>query len=474
MKILLAFIAVALPCMAQPPTATIIGPLALPSGALYTGSVTLSALASPNVGAVAVLTGVVKCSVSVGAMACSLVPGSYSAVYPSGFSEYWVIPTAATYTVASIRTLVTPTPSLLLSLAQLSTAGATNGQVLGFNGAIWTPTAAGSGTGPQGPAGATGPTGATGATGPQGPAGAGSTLTIRNGGTPVGSRAILDFTTGSGIVHSSSDNGTVIGLQTAIDSSVVQTRINAQAGTSLYCGSLSASASTYTCAMAPTLQAYTKGMVLDWQPNIAGAGGATTLNVDLLGAVAVKEADGTTNPTASDIAANRLYQLWYDGTVFRLLSVAANAPAAANYQYATGPTTALTMNTTDVAVYSAANVPALAAGSCYQIYFNLAAFPGGTIKIKVDSTVIATPIAGGASATNWIAGINYCNDQGSQSVQRTSYIQNQFGGGPTIWISNVDGVFTTPAGVNWNTTHTISLTVNNGSGTQAGNSFVIR
>ena len=44
-------------------------------------------------------------------------------------------------------------------------------------------------------------------------------------------------------------------------------------------------------------------------------GGATTLNVDTLGAIAVKQFDGTTNPSSTDIVANRLYSLWYDGTV---------------------------------------------------------------------------------------------------------------------------------------------------------------
>ncbi|MCU1337782.1 MAG: hypothetical protein JWO19_3363 [Bryobacterales bacterium] len=49
-------------------------------------------------------------------------------------------------------------------------------------------------------------------------------------------------------------------------------------------------------------------------------GGATTLNVDTLGPAAVKLTDGITNPAPGDIMAGRVYEIWYDGTSFRLLN----------------------------------------------------------------------------------------------------------------------------------------------------------
>ena len=94
------------------------------------------------------------------------------------------------------------------------------------------------------------------------------------------------------------------------------------------CGSASGSATTYTCALSPSLLTYTPNMVLHWRPDVNGAGGATTLKVDALGVVAVKQFDGTTNPSNTDIVANRLYSLWY-GTVFRLMVPGVNVAVTA-------------------------------------------------------------------------------------------------------------------------------------------------
>jgi hypothetical protein len=102
----------------------------------------------------------------------------------------------------------------------------------------------------------------------------------------------------------------------------------AQSGSELLCNSASGSASAYTCPLSPALLTYTPNMVLHWRPDLNGAGGATTLKVDALGVVAVKQFDGTTDPTAADIVANRLYPLWHDGTVFRLMIPPVNVAAA--------------------------------------------------------------------------------------------------------------------------------------------------
>jgi hypothetical protein len=71
--------------------------------------------------------------------------------------------------------------------------------------------------------------------------------------------------------------------------------------------------------MSPTLGVYTAGMKLEWEPDVTGAGGPTTLNIDTLGAKSLKLADGATDPTALDMVDGRLNSIWYDGSVFRLL-----------------------------------------------------------------------------------------------------------------------------------------------------------
>jgi hypothetical protein len=129
-------------------------------------------------------------------------------------------------------------------------------------------------------------------------------------------------------VNTISDTGTQINVQQSVDTSVIPSKANAQSGAMWLCSS-AGSSSAYTCGLSPTLQAYSTGMVLAWKPNVNGAGGATTLNVDTLGAVTVKQADGVTDPASADIVAGRLYTVWHDGTVFRLMTPAVNVASAA-------------------------------------------------------------------------------------------------------------------------------------------------
>lgn len=153
-------------------------------------------------------------------------------------------------------------------------------------------------------------------------------VAIDNNGTLVGSRNVMNLIGGVGVVNTISDTGTQINIQQSVDTSVIPSKATAQSGAMSLCSS-AGSSNAYTCGMSPTLQAYTAGMVLAWKPNVNGAGGATTLNVDTLGAVALKQADGVTDPASADIVAGRLYNVWHDGTVFRLMTPAVNVATAA-------------------------------------------------------------------------------------------------------------------------------------------------
>ena len=144
--------------------------------------------------------------------------------------------------------------------------------------------------------------------------------TITSSGTPIGNRSTLDFTAGQGVLLGISDTGQAISIQTGLDTSRIQTQAHEQSGSTLLCDSASADASAYSCSMHPTLQAYTPGMVVYWKPDVSGAGGTTTLNIDGLGAKALTRPDGVTNPGPLDIVAGSLYPVWYDGAAFRVIS----------------------------------------------------------------------------------------------------------------------------------------------------------
>jgi hypothetical protein len=152
-------------------------------------------------------------------------------------------------------------------------------------------------------------------------------VSLENNGAAVGSEAVEDFISGLGLLNALSDTGTQLNIQQTIDPAVVQTRASSQAGTSRLCTSASGSASAYTCFMNPTLTLYSAGMVLYWVPDVGGGGGATTINIDTLGATPVMLADGINSPTVADITAGKLYALWYDGNVMRLLVPPVNVGA---------------------------------------------------------------------------------------------------------------------------------------------------
>ncbi|HUQ90183.1 MAG TPA: hypothetical protein VM120_00800 [Bryobacteraceae bacterium] len=158
-----------------------------------------------------------------------------------------------------------------------------------------------------------------------GTAGSGS-VTVQNSGTVVGTRGVQNFIAGFGLLNIISDTGLAIDIQQGVDTAVIQSKPATQAGTALFCSSASGSANVYTCLMNPALNGYTAGMVVNWRPDINGSGGATTLNVDSLGAKSVKLANGTSNPEVNDLESGRLYHLWYDGSVFRLMNGVISIP----------------------------------------------------------------------------------------------------------------------------------------------------
>jgi len=123
-------------------------------------------------------------------------------------------------------------------------------------------------------------------------------------------------TTGGGGGGSGCTAGTGItcsGSTINVDTAVIQSRATAQAGTSTYCRSATGN-DTYTCALTPTLTAYTTGMCLAVNPDTANTG-AATINVDALGAKNILTRSLATL-SDGDLPANINTTLCYDGTQF--------------------------------------------------------------------------------------------------------------------------------------------------------------
>jgi hypothetical protein len=157
---------------------------------------------------------------------------------------------------------------------------------------------------------------------PQTLAGTAGTITFESNGTAVGVRGVENLVPGNGVMHVVTDTGSKLNIQTMIDTAVVETKAASQAGGSLLCLGNSVAAPAFLCGLTPQLSAYRVGMVLHWIPDFDAMAGGSTLNIDGLGAKAVKLSDGVNNPLPADVIAGKLFEIWYDGTVFRVLNTA--------------------------------------------------------------------------------------------------------------------------------------------------------
>lgn len=240
---------------------------------------------------------------------------------------------------------------------------------------------------------------------------------IQNGGTTVATRSAANFIPGLGIANVVTDLGDKVNVQQGVDTSIILSRAGHQAGQALLCQSASGSGTAYTCGLNPTLTGYTSGMVLHWKPDIAAIGGGATLNIDLLGPVRITETDGSSNPAPSEILAGRLYSIWYDGTVFRLMgnasaagsgsSGAANPIGGPNQVLATDPSGSMTDAATLRALVPA-DIPAAVRRRGFHLIFSGADLTAGSVVyVTMPSactasgyTITADP-AGSATIQLW-------------------------------------------------------------------------
>jgi hypothetical protein len=109
------------------------------------------------------------------------------------------------------------------------------------------------------------------------------------------------------------------------------TKSASQSGQLLRCVSTAAS-SAHSCSLSPPLLMYSTGMVVEFVASAAALSGAATLNIDGLGAKAIKQADGVADASVNQLAAGQQAALRFDGTVFRLPAVGTLLTPGANGQ----------------------------------------------------------------------------------------------------------------------------------------------
>ena len=224
-----------------------------------------------------------------------------------------------------------------------------------------------------------------------------SPTTIDSSGTFVGTRGVLDLSAGPGILWSVSDTGTEISVESMLDTSYAETRAGDQSGANLLCSSSSAAnpGIAYVCSMNPTLTAYSPGMVLHWTPDVDAVGGAgTSLNVDNLGSAPVDKADGVTHPASTDVVAGELYQLWYDGAVFRIMSGGGSGGGAtgpAGPQGPAGPAGSVALIANGTAALGTSAVPS---GACATAVTSAAVGAAATDNIEADFNADPTSTTG--------------------------------------------------------------------------------
>lgn len=149
--------------------------------------------------------------------------------------------------------------------------------------------------------------------------GGGGTLEIEDSGGVVGIQPKLRFTADTGVTMAVTEGSGRIEVHTGIDTALLLTRSQAQTGADLLVAPASGSGSAYVASMSPPLAAYSSNQLLHFKPDSNCAAGSITINIDSQGAKALKQADGSTDPGSGGCVAGRMYPIWYDGTVFRLV-----------------------------------------------------------------------------------------------------------------------------------------------------------
>jgi hypothetical protein len=220
-----------------------------------------------------------------------------------------------------------PNTTLWNVLAQVGIAGATG--PAGSTGPAGPTGAAGSAgstgsTGPTGATGPTGPTGATGATGPTGTAGAtgatGQGFNFRGAWAATTSYSPYDVVIYGGSTYEASTSFT-----SGASFTLSNWNLWAAGGTGANYAVDTGSANTYSITITNPITSYAAGLGVILKITHANTG-ASTLNVNGIGAVALTKS-GTTTLSSGDLLAGQIVTAIYDGTEFQLQGSSLSLPS---------------------------------------------------------------------------------------------------------------------------------------------------
>lgn len=170
------------------------------------------------------------------------------------------------------------------------------------------------------------------------------------------------------------------------------------------------SANAYVLTLSPVPAALLAGQEFEFKANFTNTG-AATLNVNSLGAIAIKKLDGATALAASDITSGQVVKVKYDGTNYQMISPVANTTSPkVSFQTTQVTVSNTTVETTLFTLTLAANT--LGTANAVKITGLCSTFRlqnngnTATFKLYYGTTVIATAVITeqGAGASVLIGG----------------------------------------------------------------------
>ncbi len=306
--------------------------------------------------------------------------------------------------------------------------------------------------------------------------GGGGSVTISANGTLLGPFTNLNMVPGFGVLNVPTLVGSTAAQQLLIDTAVIPSKANLQGGTNpQICSTTSdAGGTAYVVTCATALSAYANKQFFRWVSGNANTIPNPTMNVDTLGPKPMVRQNGSTF-SLGDIALNTEYTAWNDGTNIHVVEagLGGGGGGGAIAPISMGNTGSISETGSDVTVFTTSSLPAIATGACKTVYASVFVAQGGTaLKVFVDSTLLATPIASSAGPEQEQFEFLYCNNASSQTVQTITYKANAVCSGSLgslcSWTPFVPSYIAVPSSFNWASGHTISVKSNAGSGTVQG------